>query len=232
MKILGIDTSCDFCSLGVIEEGNILGEWTFKSKMSQLTRIVPGIKMLLENIDLKLKDLGGIAVTTGPGSFTGVRLGLVTAKTLSQATGKKLAGVNSLDALVFQFHLQEGLIIPLIDAGKKEVCGAIYRKEGDRIIKISEERLYTPLEMAFEVNSLKEKIHFTGMVNSIYKKILTEELKCLFYWHNEINSIIRGSSVAFLGREKLKRGYKDSYLELLPLYIRPPDVKIKDKVQL
>jgi len=170
MKILGIDTSCDFCSLGVIEEGNILGEWTFKSKMSQLTRIVPGIKMLLENIDLKLKDLGGIAVTTGPGSFTGVRLGLVTAKTLSQATGKKLAGVNSLDALVFQFHLQEGLIIPLIDAGKKEVCGAIYRKEGDRIIKISEERLYTPLEMAFEVNSLKEKNSFYRYVKQYLQK--------------------------------------------------------------
>jgi tRNA threonylcarbamoyladenosine biosynthesis protein TsaB len=227
MKILGFDTGTNWCSTGLIDGDEILGEWTIKSRMTQLTRVIPGIKMLLEAKDIKLSELDGIAVTIGPGSFTGARLGLVTARSLSQVTGINLAGINSLEALVFQLQVRDGLMVPLIDARKGEIYAGFYRYNGDEIIKVRDSCLYKTSELAEELNNINEKCNFIGQGLKNYKDDITEKLHVPFTWASEIHGIIRGSTVAFLGKLRLSAGEKDNYLNLLPVYIRPPDAKVK-----
>ena len=227
MKILGFDTATNWCSIGLIDGESLIGEWTVRCKMTQLTRLVPGIKMLLEAKDIKMSDLACIAVTKGPGSFTGVRLGLVTARTMSQVTAIDLAGVNSLEALVYQLSLKDGITVPLLDARKGEIYAGFYRWKDNKIIKIKESSLYKPDDLALEINTFNEQCNFTGHDTERYRDDITKKLNIPFRWVPDIHGIIRGSSVAFLGREQLMAGQKDSCLNLEPVYIRPPDAKIK-----
>jgi len=227
MKILGFDTATNWCSIGLIDGEDLIGEWTIRCKMTQLTRLVPGIKMLLESKDIKLSDLACIAVTKGPGSFTGVRLGLVTARTLLQVTAIDLAGVNSLETLVYQLGIKEGITVPMLDARKGEVYAGFYRWKDNKIIKIKESSLYKPVELASEINTINEPCNFTGHDTGHYRDDITRNVKIPFRWAPDIHGIIRGSSVALLGREQLMDGRKDSCLNLEPVYIRPPDAKVK-----
>ena len=229
MKILGIDTATNWSSLGLVEGEKLLAEWLVKSKMTQIMKVMPGIKSILEEMEMGLKDLDGISVTVGPGSFTGVRLGLVTAKTLCQVTGLKLAGINSLEALVFQSFLRKGFVVPIVDARRKQVYSGFYRKEEDKIVEYSEAGLYYPEELAEKLNQIEEELFIIGEVNHDYRKAFTEKLKVPYYWLPSVSSVIKGSTVAILGSKKLEKGNADNYLELLPLYIRPPDAKISKK---
>ncbi|MEQ8187046.1 MAG: tRNA (adenosine(37)-N6)-threonylcarbamoyltransferase complex dimerization subunit type 1 TsaB [Candidatus Eremiobacterota bacterium] len=227
MKILGFDTATNWCSIGLTDGESLIGEWTVRCKMTQLTRLIPGIKMLLEAKDVRLSDLACIAVTKGPGSFTGVRLGLVTARTLSQVTSIDLTGVNSLEVLVYQLGMKDGITVPLLDARKGEVYAGFYRWKDNKIINIKESNLYKPSDLASEINILNEPCNFTGHEIIHYRDDITKTLKVPFRWAPDIHGIIRGSSVALLGREQLMDGRKDSCLNLEPVYIRPPDAKVK-----
>jgi tRNA threonylcarbamoyladenosine biosynthesis protein TsaB len=232
MKILGFDTATNWCSIGLIDGEELIGEWTVRCKMTQLTRLMPGIKMILEAKNIKLSDLDCIAVTKGPGSFTGVRLGLVTAKTLAQVTTIDLQGVNSLKTLVYQIDMKEGLTVPLLDARKGEIYAGFYRWEGNKIIEIKESSLYKASDLAAEINTFNEQCNFIGHDTESCRNDIIKALTVPFRWASDIHGIIRGSSVAFLGREQLMAGNKDSYLNLEPVYIRPPDAKVKKKENL
>ncbi|HPZ10678.1 MAG TPA: tRNA (adenosine(37)-N6)-threonylcarbamoyltransferase complex dimerization subunit type 1 TsaB [Candidatus Eremiobacteraeota bacterium] len=227
MKVLGFDTATNWCSIGLIDGEELLGEWTLRSKMTQLTRLIPGIKMLLESREIFLSDIKGLSVTSGPGSFTGVRLGLVTAKTLSQVTGMDLIEINSLEAMVFQLPLREGTVIPLIDARKNEIYAGFYRWQENRIIKLEESNLFKPGELASKLNNLNEHCYFTGHGLQNYKNNIIKDLTIPFTWIADFYGIIRGSTVAYMGYSKLMAGEKNSYLDILPLYIRPPDAKVR-----
>ncbi|MCG2762153.1 MAG: tRNA (adenosine(37)-N6)-threonylcarbamoyltransferase complex dimerization subunit type 1 TsaB, partial [Candidatus Atribacteria bacterium] len=102
MKILGIDTSTKFCNLGLIEDEDILIEYTISGlKKKHSSILVPAIKNLLKTLDLKIEEINGIAVSIGPGSFTGLRIGLCVAKGLCYARSLPLLGIPTLDAMAF-----------------------------------------------------------------------------------------------------------------------------------
>lgn len=128
MLFLGLDTSTSCGSVAAVEGDKLLAEWSLNVPKTHAGRLLPGIEHLLRQTGVTLQRLDGFAVATGPGSFTGLRIALTTAKTLSLVTGKPLVGISTLDVLVENVPYAAGLVCPALDARKGEIFAAIYRK--------------------------------------------------------------------------------------------------------
>ncbi len=121
-----MDTSETTASLCLVTQDKILCELSFSSQKQQLERLVPTLEWMLEQNHCAVSDIKAIAVTTGGGSFTGLRLGLSTVKALAYALGVPVVGVPTLDAMAFGMASQIGFYLPLLDVRKKQVYGALY----------------------------------------------------------------------------------------------------------
>ncbi len=132
MKILAIDTACNLARVALTDDGHLCKEITVDDKRRHSVKLLPAIETLLQECGVTPKDLDLIAVTKGPGSFTGLRIGVVTAKTMAYALHIPLVGVNTLDAIAASFAGEEGIVCPLIDARNTRAYGGFYRK-GERV---------------------------------------------------------------------------------------------------
>ena len=228
MKILGIDTSTKICSLGLVEENNILAEYNLSSYYQRTSSIlVSTIKDMLEGVDLKLSDLDGIAVSIGPGSFTGLRIGLGVAKGLSYASSIPLLAIPTLDALAFSLKGIPFLVCPILESKRDEVYSAAFREvdalDLDKVVDYNCGNIDSLLS---ELSSLNEKIVFIGEGIIKYRKIIEERLgrKALFVGPHL--ALPRGVNVAFLGLEKLRRGEAENIYTLPLLYLRKSEAEI------
>ena len=121
MKLIGIDTSSHLGSVSVVEDRRLLGECLLNLGPMHSENITSSIDWLLKTLDIKRDELQGVAVSIGPGSFTSLRVGVVTAKSLAYALGLKIIGVSSLEALASNVPCTDKKICTLIDAKRKEV---------------------------------------------------------------------------------------------------------------
>ncbi|NLK51025.1 MAG: tRNA (adenosine(37)-N6)-threonylcarbamoyltransferase complex dimerization subunit type 1 TsaB [Syntrophomonadaceae bacterium] len=138
MLVLGIDSATLVAGMAIMDEQHLVAEGFLQTRKTHSERLLPLIDQWLREAELTLADIGGIAVTVGPGSFTGLRIGLATAKGLAQATGKALVGIPTLDALALNLAGARGLICPILDARKSEVYTALYVSPvPDQVIRIS-----------------------------------------------------------------------------------------------
>ncbi|RLA79201.1 MAG: tRNA (adenosine(37)-N6)-threonylcarbamoyltransferase complex dimerization subunit type 1 TsaB, partial [Deltaproteobacteria bacterium] len=101
MRVLGIETSTDMGGVALVEDGVLRAEWTWNLPRGHSVRLIPAVEAVLKGLDWRVEDLDGVAVGVGPGSFTGLRIGLATAKGFALALGKPIVGIPSLDAMVY-----------------------------------------------------------------------------------------------------------------------------------
>jgi len=136
---LALDTTTDISSIAITDGAEVLGEYNFLHRMDLSQRLMPSIVNLLKDCKLEMSDLRALGVSLGPGSFTGLRIGVVTAKTLAQTLGIPIAGIVTLDLLAHQFNYLSGaLVCPLIKVRKGEVYYAFYRTTGCDIERLTE----------------------------------------------------------------------------------------------
>lgn len=128
MKILAIDTACNLARVALTEDGALCKAITVDDKRRHSVKLLPAIETLLAECGVTPKDLDLIAVTKGPGSFTGLRIGVVTAKTMAYALHIPLVGVNTLDAIAASFADEDSIVCPLIDARNMRAYGGFYLK--------------------------------------------------------------------------------------------------------
>ena len=149
--ILGLDTSEQKASLCLLKEDKVLCEHSFFSQKQQLERLVPSLQWLLEQNECSLSDISAIGITTGGGSFTGLRLGLSTVKAMAYALNIPVVGVPTLDAMAFGMASQTGLYLPLLDVRRKQVCGALYdvRPAGTEKLNTADDTIKTFLALTF-----------------------------------------------------------------------------------
>ncbi len=126
MKILGIDTSTQVASVAVMDQGTLIGEFTINTKKTHSQKIMPMVEDLLYNLDLEVKDLDRIAVANGPGSFTGVRIGVTVAKGLAHAHSTQIVTMSTLIAMAYNYVESDYIICPIIDARRDQVYTALY----------------------------------------------------------------------------------------------------------
>lgn len=237
MIILGIDTSTNYGSVALIENGRLLSESYLPLNYSYSNNLINVIDNLLGRNKTEIADVDGYAVSIGPGSFTGLRIGLATCKGFHIATGKPIMPVGTLDAMVesllsdsmfFKSKLQtpnSGLMLcPIIDAKKGEVYASLYEYDKGTIKKITDDIAISPEMLCQKIN--KPTIFF-GDGLKLYNNIIKDKLKGFAYFYGGMirNSI--ATTIALKGMEKLERGDVTDSAILKPRYIRRSEAEIK-----
>jgi len=144
MRILTIDTSTALGSVALIEKGEVKGQFDLNLPLTHNQRLIRSLKCLLEFTAVAIKEIDLFAVIKGPGSFTGLRIGVATAKGLAYSLKKPLIGINGLDALAHNFLHTPYLICPMLDARKKQVFTAFYQDSNGKIRRISDYKSISP----------------------------------------------------------------------------------------
>ena len=224
MRILAVDTATTSCSVAIVGQSSLAVEFTLNRKETHSKHLMEMIHAILKISGFDLSAVDGFSVTKGPGSFTGLRIGISTVKGLAVATGKPIVGVSSLEALAVQVSDSSNLICPLIDARKGEVYFCRYRLINDQLQKETDEQVARP-EKAFD--NLKEPCLFVGNGALLYKHLISEKLGRLAAFAPVTHNIIRASSVAHLSMAKFISKNTDKIEDFSPHYIRRSDAELK-----
>ena len=164
MKLLAFDTSSKALSVAILEDETLLAETTLTIKKNHSITLMPVIDFLMQQIDLTPKDLDRIVVAEGPGSYTGLRIAVATAKTLAHTLGIELVGVSSLLALVPDDL--EGLVVPVMDARRNNVYAGFY--QNDQLVTPEG---HFPFEEVLERAATSEQVTFVGEVTAFKEQI-------------------------------------------------------------
>ena len=164
MKVLAFDTSSKALSLAILEDKQLLAETTINIKKNHSITLMPAIDFLMASLDLTPKDLDRIVVAEGPGSYTGLRIAVATAKTLAHTLNIELVGMSSLLALVPS--QQEGLVVPLMDARRNNVYAGFYENENP-VLPEAHLSFAEVLEQAKDA----EQVTFVGEVGAFAEQI-------------------------------------------------------------
>jgi tRNA threonylcarbamoyladenosine biosynthesis protein TsaB len=177
-----------------------------------------------------LQEIDLWAVTVGPGSFTGLRIGLATIKGLALATGKPMIGLSTLEVLASSFAYSSHLICPVVDARKKEVFSAFFRSDGrGKVVMEGKPRNITPKVL---VDELKEPVILVGNGASLYASLFREGLGPKALLPEPHLHLLSPFSLGTLAWSRFRQGFRPSPEEISPLYIRPSDAEMKISVPL
>ncbi len=224
MRVLGVDTSTMTAGIGIVDEDEILVEVKFSVKITYSEILLSCIDQALKNVGLKINQMDGYAVSIGPGSFTGLRIGLSTLKGLSFATGKPLASVPSLDALAYLSLYCQHPVVTMLDAKKDQVYAAIYETRDGKLKRQSE---YLVIDVEDLVKRISQKALFVGPGAKLYQKRLIELLKDRTCFSLAEQSLASGATVALLGSKKLILGQIEDIVGLEPMYLRKSEAELK-----
>jgi tRNA threonylcarbamoyladenosine biosynthesis protein TsaB len=224
MKVLGVDTSTMTAGIGIVEGDEILVELKFSIKITYSEILLSCIEQALRNIGLKMDDMDGFATSIGPGSFTGLRIGLSTLKGLCFATGKPLTSVPSLDALAYLSLYCQYPVVTMLDAKKNQVYAAIYETKDGELRRLTD---YLVLDVEDLVKKISQKSLFVGPGAKLYQKKLIEFLGGNAYFSLGEQSLPSGATVAFLGSKKLILSQFEDVSNLEPMYLRKSEAELK-----
>jgi tRNA threonylcarbamoyladenosine biosynthesis protein TsaB len=224
MKILAVDTATKSCSVAVIDDDSLLAESTTINDRTHSRQLLNIIDIVLGKAGLKISQIDGFAVSIGPGSFTGLRLGIVSVKGLAFSLNKPVVGVSSLETLAFQCKQNPYLICPVLDARKQEVYFCRYRFKKGKLEPEIPERVASPAEAA---RGIREPCVLIGNGAQLYQELLSTELGALAYFADQSQHTIQASAVARLSLPRFKRQETDDVHLLVPHYIRNSDAELK-----
>ena len=218
MRVLGIDTSGYANAIGVVDGGQILADFTFEARTDSLEKIVSNVDFALKSAGLTLEDVRGFGVGLGPGSWTGIRVGVTVGKILAYSTSKPVSGVPTLEALAYSARGTPGLICPIISAGTKDtVYAAFYRTKNGVITRVSEHYVGDIQGLAAMV---KKPTVFIGSGAQAYSTLIGQIIGSSSISIEAKEDVPRGSTVALLAASRLERGESDNVLSLTPLYLK------------
>ncbi len=231
MKILAIDTSTMLGGIAVMEESALIAESRLNVKSTHSERLMTEIEHCLMQSDLKISDIDVFAVAIGPGSFTGLRIGLSTVKGFSYATGKPVVSVPTLEALAWNFPQSRYPVCAMLDARKKEVYAALFEWQNQDFQKIIAEHSIKPEEfIRYTLNAIRyDKFIFAGEGAMIYRDKIIEVMGERAIFAPPEKTVPSPANVAALGLKKALMGDFSEPISLSPIYIRKSEAEIKAK---
>jgi tRNA threonylcarbamoyladenosine biosynthesis protein TsaB len=207
-----------------MEGERVVLEWVLSSSRTHNRRLLKSIDDALNLAGWTIQSVDGFAVTVGPGSFTGLRIGLTTIKTLAWASGKAYIGIPSLDVLASAFPHTSLQVCPLIDAHKKQMYGCLYRSDPSGEVRpVSSYRTFTVEGIA---EAIQERTLFCGDGWLVYRNFLKESLGSLAVEAPAPSHLIRAGVVAELACRRFEGGETDNPLNAVPLYVRPSEAEL------
>lgn len=228
MKILGIDTSTGTGGAALVD-GALVGEYTLGVGAEHSERLLPAVERLMIDAGWQGTDLAAIAVAVGPGSFTGLRIGVTTAKVLAYVWRKPVVGVNTLEALAWQAAGCQCLVVPALNARRGLVYAAVYRVVD---ASAAPEAIKPPanLPMAELLQYLAgqdEKVVILGDAATVFASQIAASLGAQAVRLPQVSAMLRPASVASLGEFYHAKGMAEDPFTLLPAYLRKPEAEVK-----
>lgn len=219
MKLLGIDSATEAASCAVIDDDKLLGEITFNYKKQHSVIIMNMIDYLLKNLKISIDDLDGFAVSKGPGSFTGLRIGMAVVKGLSEGSKKPFVSVSSLDTMAYSLAYTNGIICPIIDALRNNVYTALYTFEDDKLNKISDYMAISVDDLIKMLRDYNLPVTFIGDAVPKFKETFETKLDKVSFSPTHLN-LVKASGLCELGINLMREGKFDNPLSSAPIYLR------------
>jgi tRNA threonylcarbamoyladenosine biosynthesis protein TsaB len=226
MKLLAVDTCAKSCSAAVADGDRILGEVTLRRRETHSRHLMRLVDMVLEIGGVSLADIEAFGVTRGPGSFTGLRIGMSTVKGLALAPDRPVIGISSLSALALPLAWTGSLVCAMLDAGKKEVYSATFRCTDGRLPDdggMPPESVLRPGDLLAEI---AEPCIFVGDGVRAYGSMIESRLGRMAQLPSDAHHDIQAASVAQLALIQMRRGALDAVDGLIPRYLRKSDAEL------
>lgn len=219
MKILSIDTSSKICGVAVLEDANLIKEVAQDNELSHSEKLMPIIKKTLDALNISLHDIDLIVCDIGPGSFTGIRIGVATAKGFSDSLNIQNIGISSLEALAYNIKTN-GVICPLIDAKNDNVYVGVFENIDGNYILRRDFSCENISDLLAEFKNSEYSITFVGDGSIAYKENILSALgtKCIFATNNDLSAFN-------LGLAGLNHFKNEDFCDVIPLYLRKPQAE-------
>lgn len=222
--ILAIENSGMCGSVALTSGSHCIAEQSLLSKMTHSKRLLTSVQRLMEEAEVSWEEIDALAISLGPGSFTGLRIGLSSIKGLAMATGIPLIGISSLDALACQFTHVSMPICPILDARKHEVYTALYHPDKNGLIKRTSD--YLVISPQNLIKQIDGPTLFIGDGVDVYGDLLREELGQRAFFAPAQLHFARAASIAFLALPFWQKKEFVDPADVAPLYVRPSDAEL------
>lgn len=229
MRVLAIDTSTLLGGVAIVDElSGMVIEVRLNVKSTYSERLMTTIDYALKQSGYTISDMDFFAVATGPGSFTGLRIGLSTVKGFSYATRKPIVSVPTLEALAQNFPLCRYPVCTMLDARKKEVYVALFEWKDEGLVRLISE-MSVKVNKALETMNEHDKVVFTGDGVILYKNEIVSFMGEKAVFASPEKMVPSPANVACIGLQKALRGEFSEPVNLVPFYIRRSEAEIKAK---
>ncbi|MEM1485024.1 tRNA (adenosine(37)-N6)-threonylcarbamoyltransferase complex dimerization subunit type 1 TsaB [Oscillospiraceae bacterium PP1C4] len=224
MKILAMDTSSQSACCALTEDGMVLGEFFTNVKLTHSQTIMPMVHSLLEQTRISLSDVDLFAVTNGPGSFTGLRIGLSAVKGMAHALGKSCVGISTLEALAYNLYGQSCLVAPVLDARCSQVYTALFQWDGEVLTRLEEDAAITLSQLEERLKNAEKHVFLVGDGAKMCYNILNKRVPNLMLASPAL-LFARASALALAAGKAADLGLAVPPAELVPAYLRLPQAE-------
>lgn len=224
MKILAVDTSATAASVAVAEENKLIGEFSINTALTHSQTLIPMIDELLNNTGLSVNDINAVAVNAGPGSFTGVRIGVAAVKGIAFPKNLPCVSVSTLESMAYNMLGNDCIVCSVMDARCSQVYNALFRVKGCTVTRMTDDRALSLTDLKLELQNIREKVVLVGDGAVLCSEFLGSELENIMLapFNNRIQT---ASSVAYAAFEKINNGETLTVDELMPVYLRLPQAQ-------
>ena len=220
MKILGFDSSGMVASVAIVEDDILVAEYSVNYKKTHSQTLLPMFDAVVSMTELDLDSVDGIAVAAGPGSFTGLRIGMSTVKGLGLALDKPVVAVPTCHALAYNLWGSDKLICPILDARRNQVYTALYEFRDEKMITLKEQDAMDINDLIDIINDLERAVIFVGDGIPVFKECIEEKIKYKAFFAPAHLNRQRAGSVAALGMIYMKEGKVENADDVKPVYLR------------
>ena len=222
MKILGIESAGKVASVALVEDGHVLCDFTINGKFTHSKTIMPMLASMRDIMDVDLATVDAIAVSAGPGSYTGLRIGSATAKALAHVWEVPIVGVSTIESLAYNVNGEGVLICPMLDARRQHAfCGA-YRYEGEALVNLIPIDLRSVEDFAAALGVYDMKAVFLGDGLDSHRKLVEKYMEGREWAEaRAVDSLPKASTLALVAERKFKEGHEETYMSHQPDYYRP-----------
>ncbi len=227
MLVLAIDASTLVSGVALVSTERVVAELILQTTKTHSQRLLPSIDLMMNEAGLRPDQLDGIVVSGGPGSFTGLRIGMSTAKGLAHALGVPIVAISTLDFWAENYPFFPGAVIPILDARKGEVYTATYTWGDGQMNRMTPHRAISMALLFGELGDTAGPVAFVGDAVAVYEGEIRQSLGNRAVISAPVDRLPRPSRLGALGIARLQRGESDSIYGLVPQYIRLSEAELK-----
>lgn len=221
MNILAIETSSLVASAAIVNDDIMIAEYTMNYKKTHSQTLLPMIDEICKMTEFDINSIDYIAVSAGPGSFTGLRIGSATAKGLGLALDKPLVHVPTVEAMAYNIYDTTALICPIMDARRSQVYTGIYTNKNGEVEAVKEQCAISIEELMEILNNMEKNVIFMGDGVPVFADIINEKLKCIHTYAPAHLNRQRAGAVAQAAKRYIALGKTETAAMHRPDYLRP-----------